>query len=66
MTVIKDGTRKVLMRDSKNPDGAVLEFTAEEWEAFSGGMAAGNFDDVSGKVHHHAFRSSSDMLTMKA
>lgn len=27
-----DGT--VLVRDSKDPDGPVLRFTADEWEAF--------------------------------
>jgi len=31
------------MRDSRNPDGAVLVFDQGEWEAFLGGVAAGSF-----------------------
>lgn len=34
----------VAVRDSKDPDGAVLCFTATEWAAFATGMAAGEFD----------------------
>lgn len=34
----------VAVRDSKNPDGAVLRFTAAEWAAFVEGAAAGEFD----------------------
>lgn len=33
----------VLVRDSKNPDGPVLEFTGDEWAAFIAGAAAGEF-----------------------
>ncbi len=40
----RDGT--VYVRDSKNPDKPPLEFTPEEWRAFSGGMADGNFSDI--------------------
>jgi hypothetical protein len=36
------GTRAV--RDSKNPTGAVLSFTATEWSAFTTGIRAGEFD----------------------
>ena len=32
-----------LVRDSKNPDGAVLSFTEQEWAAFVEGVAAGEF-----------------------
>jgi hypothetical protein len=32
------------VRDSKNPDGAVLRFTADEWNAFLGGVRNGEFD----------------------
>ncbi len=32
---LPDGT--VAVRDSKNPDGAVLTFTPAEWDAFIGG-----------------------------
>jgi hypothetical protein len=33
----------VAMRDSKDPDGPVLSFTAGEWAAFLGGAQAGEF-----------------------
>lgn len=36
----------VAVRDSKNPGGAHLCFTAEEWAAFKGGMALGDFDNL--------------------
>ena len=32
-----------LVRDSKNPSVAPLSFTAEEWNAFVEGVAAGEF-----------------------
>jgi len=32
-----------LIRDSKNPDVAALQFTAEEWTAFVEGVTAGEF-----------------------
>lgn len=32
------------VRDSKNPNGAVLEFTPAEWDAFTGGVRDGEFD----------------------
>lgn len=35
---------EILVRDSKDPDGPVLRFTADEWEAFVLGVAAGEFD----------------------
>lgn len=31
-------TDRVLVRDSKNRDGAVLTFTREEWRAFTNGV----------------------------
>jgi len=34
----------VAVRDSKDPDGPVLRFTAAEWAAFAEGMVAGEFD----------------------
>jgi len=40
---VKEGT-EVLVRDSKNPDGPVLEFTAAEWDAFLAGVRNGEFD----------------------
>jgi hypothetical protein len=36
--------RLYLMRDAKNPDGPVLAFTPEEWEAFTLGVKDGEFD----------------------
>jgi len=32
------------VRDSKDPDGSVLIFTASEWEAFIAGVKAGEFE----------------------
>jgi hypothetical protein len=32
------------VRDSKNPFGAVLTFTAAEWSVFTAGVRAGQFD----------------------
>ncbi len=37
-----DGYRAV--RDSKNPTGPALMFTAAEWGAFTAGVRAGEFD----------------------
>jgi Domain of unknown function (DUF397) len=34
----------VAVRDSKNPDGPKLAFTADEWLAFTAGVKAGEFD----------------------
>ena len=36
-----DGGRSV--RDSKNPAGPVLDFSADEWGAFTAGVRAGEF-----------------------
>jgi hypothetical protein len=36
----------VQLRDSKDPDGPVLTFTAPEWEAFLAGARKGEFDDI--------------------
>ena len=33
----------VVMRDSKDPDGAALTFTRAEWDAFLLGIRAGEF-----------------------
>jgi uncharacterized protein DUF397 len=32
------------VRDSKNPTGPALRFTATEWAAFTAGVRAGEFD----------------------
>ncbi len=39
---LPNGDRAV--RDSKNPTGAPLRFTATEWSAFTAGVRAGEFD----------------------
>ena len=36
--------RRVALRDSKQPDGAILLYTAAEWSAFVKGAKAGEFD----------------------
>lgn len=38
------GSDLVLVRDSKDPDGAVLTFDAQEWDAFLAGAKSGEFD----------------------
>jgi hypothetical protein len=37
------GRGSVFVRDSKDPKGPVLTFTAAEWSAFADGVAAGEF-----------------------
>jgi hypothetical protein len=39
---------KIRVRDSKNPQGGVLNFTIAEWDAFLGGVRNGEFDRQSG------------------
>jgi hypothetical protein len=34
---------QILLRDSKDPNGTVLSFTPDEWDAFVKGAAAGEF-----------------------
>jgi hypothetical protein len=34
----------VAVRDSKDPHGAKLVFTPDEWQAFTAGVTAGEFD----------------------
>jgi hypothetical protein len=34
----------IAMRDSKDPDGAILHFTKDEWTAFVAGVRAGEFE----------------------
>jgi hypothetical protein len=36
----------ILLRDSKNPEGAVVTCTRPDWLAFVDGVKAGDFDDV--------------------
>jgi Domain of unknown function (DUF397) len=42
VTDLADGGRAV--RDSKNPTGPALMFTATEWATFTAGVRAGEFD----------------------
>jgi Domain of unknown function (DUF397) len=35
---------EVAVRDSKDPGGPTLRFTAAEWQAFLAGVRAGEFD----------------------
>ncbi|HEX6077066.1 MAG TPA: DUF397 domain-containing protein [Micromonosporaceae bacterium] len=35
---------RVLVRDSKDPDGTVLSFAYSEWRVFTGGVTDGEFD----------------------
>ena len=35
------------VRDSKDPEGPVLRFTPDEWQAFLGGARNGEFDNLS-------------------
>jgi hypothetical protein len=38
---VDSGAEEILVRDSKDPDGPVLRFTREEWDAFTAGIRAG-------------------------
>jgi hypothetical protein len=38
------------VRNSRDPGGPVLEFTAAEWDAFLGGVRLGEFDRFGGAV----------------
>jgi Domain of unknown function (DUF397) len=40
---VDDGTRQVMLRDSKHRGGPVLQFTQPEWDAFLKGVHAGEF-----------------------
>jgi Domain of unknown function (DUF397) len=34
----------VVVRDSKDPDGATLDFAADQWQAFTARVKSGHFD----------------------
>jgi hypothetical protein len=36
----------IVLRSSKQSDGSVLQYTAEEWRSFVQGIKAGEFDDL--------------------
>jgi hypothetical protein len=40
---VDNGTRQVMVRDSKHRSGAVLQFNKSEWDAFVNGVRAGEF-----------------------
>lgn len=40
---VAPGVSGVAVRDSKDPEGAVLHFTDSEWNAFLAGVGAGQF-----------------------
>jgi hypothetical protein len=42
--VITSGGESVAVRDSKDPNGAILGFSSEAWTGFLGGVKAGEFD----------------------
>ena len=42
--VAQFGGGEVGVRNSRRPEGAVLRFTADEWQAFVGGARKGEFD----------------------
>jgi Domain of unknown function (DUF397) len=37
-------SQHIAVRDSKNPNGAILKFDLAEWEAFTVGVRGGEFD----------------------
>jgi predicted secreted Zn-dependent protease len=36
----------ILIRNSREPDGPLIEYTAEEWHAFVSGVKKGDFDNL--------------------
>lgn len=36
----------IIMRNSKEPSGRVLHYSAEEWQSFIRGVKVGEFDDL--------------------
>jgi hypothetical protein len=40
----------IKVRNSRDPDGAVLTFTPAEWDAFVGGVHNGEFDRKLGRL----------------
>lgn len=47
---VNDGTGRVAVRHSKDPDGPVIHYTRTEWDAFVSGVRAGEFDFGPGPV----------------
>lgn len=42
------GRQKIVLRDSKDPEGPVLVFTHAEWAAFLDGAKGGEFENLLG------------------
>ena len=36
----------ILIRNSRQPDGPLIEYTSEEWHAFVSGVKKGDFDNL--------------------
>jgi hypothetical protein len=45
---LSDGTERIAVRHSKHADGPVILYTRAEWEAFTAGVRAGEFDFPNG------------------
>jgi len=41
---LNDGSGRVALRHSHHPDGAIVVYTAAEWDAFTAGVRGGEFD----------------------
>lgn len=41
---VKSAGGAIAVRDGKDPEGPVLVYPADEWDAFIGGVKAGEFD----------------------
>jgi hypothetical protein len=41
---LMDGTGRVAVRHSKQPDGSAIIYTPDEWSAFIAGVKAGQFE----------------------
>jgi hypothetical protein len=41
---LSDGTGRVAVRHSHHPDGSVIVYTRDEWDAFLAGAKDGEFD----------------------
>ncbi|MEV6983905.1 DUF397 domain-containing protein [Sphaerisporangium sp. NPDC051017] len=45
---VLDGSGRIAVRHSRHPDGPMIVYTPAEWEAFTAGVRAGEFDFVGG------------------
>lgn len=41
---LSDGSGRVALRHGHHPDGAIVVYTAAEWDAFTAGVRDGEFD----------------------